>query len=51
MVVGTCGHGLTLLRSLANSDLPLIALEANPELPGARTSLGARDHWKTLWLR
>ena len=39
VVVGTCGHGLTLLRSLAGSDLPLIALEANPDLPGVHTNL------------
>ena len=39
VVVGTCGHGLTLLRSLAGSDLPLIALEANSDLPGIHTKL------------
>ena len=39
VVVGTCGHGLTLLRSLAGSDLPLIALEANSDLPGVHTNL------------
>ena len=39
VVVGTCGHGLTLLRSLAGSDLPLIALEANSGLPGVHTNL------------
>ena len=39
VVVGTCAHGLTLLQSLAGSDLPLIAIEANPGLPGVHTNL------------
>ena len=39
VVVGACGHGLTLLRSLAGSDLPLIVIEANPGLPGVHTNL------------
>lgn len=39
VVVGACGHGLTVLRSLAGSDLPLIAIEANSDLPGVHTEL------------
>jgi predicted ATP-grasp superfamily ATP-dependent carboligase len=37
VVVGACGHGLSIIRALANDGVPVIALEANPSLPGAHT--------------
>ena len=39
IVVGACGHSLAVMRALREGDLPVIALEANPGLPGNRTRL------------
>lgn len=39
IVVGTCGHGLTVIRALHEGQVPVVALEANLDLPGARTKL------------
>ncbi len=39
VVVGVCGHGLAMVRALQAGGVPVVALEANPALPGARTSL------------
>jgi D-aspartate ligase len=38
VVVGLCAHGLCLARSLTCSGVRVVALEANPLLPGVRTS-------------
>ena len=39
VVVGTCGHGLAIIRALHAGGVPVIALEANSALPGARTAM------------
>jgi predicted ATP-grasp superfamily ATP-dependent carboligase len=39
VVVGTCGHGLSVIRALTAGGVSIIALEANPQLPGAKTRL------------
>lgn len=39
VVVGACGHGLAVMRALNEGGVPIIALEANPALPGNRTRL------------
>ncbi|WP_138677638.1 GNAT family N-acetyltransferase [Candidatus Accumulibacter phosphatis] len=39
VVVGTCGHGLAVIRSLHEGRVPVVALEANRDLPGAHTRL------------
>lgn len=39
IVVGACAHGLAVIRALRAGGVPVIALEANPAQPGARTSL------------
>jgi predicted ATP-grasp superfamily ATP-dependent carboligase len=39
VVVGVCGHGLALARALHAAGVPVVALEANPALPGVRTRL------------
>lgn len=39
IVVGACGHGLALIRALHAGGVPVIALEANPALPGVQTKL------------
>lgn len=39
MVVGACGHGLAVMRALGQGGVPVLAVEANPRLPGARTRL------------
>jgi len=39
VVVGTCGHGLAVIRALQEGQVPVIALEANLDLPGAQTRL------------
>ena len=41
VVVGVCGHGLTLIRALAMGKIPIIALEANRDLPGVHTKFAA----------
>lgn len=38
VVVGLCGHGLALTRSLAKAGVEVIALEANRSLPGVTTA-------------
>ncbi|MDR1996233.1 hypothetical protein [Azonexus sp.] len=37
VVVGLCGHGLGLVRSLYRNGVPVIALEADDKLPGVQT--------------
>lgn len=37
VVVGLCAHGLGIVRELARKNVPVIALESNLALPGART--------------
>ena len=37
VVVGVCGHGLTLIHALSEGRVPTIALEANRRLPGVHT--------------
>lgn len=37
VVVGLCAHGLAIARSLHRRGIRVIALEANPDLPGTRT--------------
>lgn len=39
IVVGACGHGLTLIRALSEGGIPIIALEKNRDLPGIHTKL------------
>ena len=39
IVIGCCGHALSVIRALADNDIPVIALESNPLLPGVRTRL------------
>lgn len=39
VVVGACGHGLSVIRALHAGGVRIIALEANPGLPGVRTKL------------
>ena len=39
IVVGLCGHGLALVRSLTAAGTRVVALERNRELPGWHTSL------------
>ncbi|MFB0936269.1 MAG: hypothetical protein QMB52_10900 [Propionivibrio sp.] len=39
VVVGACGHGLTLIRALATDNIPIIALDKDPDLPGTHTRL------------
>lgn len=44
VVVGLCGHGLSIVRALAKNGVPVIALEANSELPGFYTKLAHVHH-------
>jgi predicted ATP-grasp superfamily ATP-dependent carboligase len=44
VVVGACGHGLAVMRALHEGAVPIIALEANPALPGNRTRLAKVLH-------
>lgn len=37
VVVGLCGHGLGIARDLHRAGIRVVALEANPDLPGTRT--------------
>lgn len=39
IVVGACGHGLAVIRALHQGGVPVVALEANFDLPGAHTAL------------
>lgn len=39
VVVGLCAHGLALVRELHAADIPVIALESDPTLPGLHTRL------------
>ena len=39
VVIGVCGHGLAVLRALTGHGIPIIALEADPSLPGIHTRL------------
>jgi predicted ATP-grasp superfamily ATP-dependent carboligase len=39
VVVGACGHGLSVIRALHAGGVRIIVLEANPRLPGVRTRL------------
>ncbi len=39
IVVGVCGHGLAVIRALHEGRVPVIALEARLDLPGAKTRL------------
>lgn len=39
VVVGCCGHGLSIIRSLSVAGVPVVALESNPNLPGVHTRL------------
>ncbi len=39
VVVGLCGHGLSLIQALNEGQIPVIALETNLELPGVHTKL------------
>ena len=39
IVIGTCGHGLAVIRALNDGQVPVLALEANLHQPGARTRL------------
>jgi|WetSurSiteA1Bulk_404760.scaffolds.fasta_scaffold17831_2 D-aspartate ligase len=39
VVIGCCGHALSVIRALADNDIPVIALESDPYLPGVRTKL------------
>lgn len=39
VVVGICGHGLAMVRALHGAGVPVVAIEANPALPGVRTRL------------
>jgi predicted ATP-grasp superfamily ATP-dependent carboligase len=41
VVVGLCGHGLAVVRALNMGFVPIIALEANSELPGVQTRLAS----------
>lgn len=41
VVVGLCAHGLGIARSLHRAGIGVIALEANPALPGVRTRCAA----------
>jgi len=43
VVVGLCSHGLAVARALGRAGVPVHALEANPDLPGAATKY-ARFH-------
>jgi D-aspartate ligase len=38
VVVGLCAHGLAIVRALSRAGIDVIALEANRQLPGVRTS-------------
>lgn len=39
VVVGACGHGLAVMHALERGGVPVLAMEANPALPGTRTRL------------
>ncbi len=39
VIVGLCGHGLALVRSLARQRVRTLTLEQNPDLPGTSTGL------------
>ena len=39
VVVGACGHGLSVIRALAAANIPIIALDKDPDLPGTHTKL------------
>lgn len=39
VIVGACGHGLSIIRALDGHGMPIVALEANKKLPGVRTRL------------
>lgn len=41
VVVGACGHGLSVIRALHTGDVPIIAIEADPLLPGIHTKLAS----------
>lgn len=38
VVVGLCPHGLSIIRALRESGIGVVALEADPTLPGVRTN-------------
>ncbi|MFP4244324.1 MAG: hypothetical protein ACLFRJ_04495 [Ectothiorhodospira sp.] len=44
VVVGLCAHGLAVVRALARSSVPVIALEARRELPACHTRMARVIH-------
>lgn len=44
VVVGTCAHGLGMIRGLARAGVPVVALESDPSLPGNRTRCATIRH-------
>jgi len=48
IVVGACGHGLAVIRSLHKGLVPVIALETNLDLPGVHTKLAQIEQVKDI---